>query len=381
MSNCKYCSTDYSPTAKHQQYCSNACRQKAFRERNGLDALPNFSSMGNANKQTAKSSIGNASSNKPLLRVGFDRERAKLLSEKAYWQAVAEDARKKVFPIGALVSGAAGYKFGSMLKLSTVDKLLIGLVTGLVGKELFDNPRNESKKEYIQQVTEKAKEEIKRINEALNTINQFEMRLLEMREQGKIAPKTNQIAKIMAADEYVKKEVNTIGLDGKWKYLIGDPNPGFLMLLTGMPGGGKTTFAIEFAQYLQNKKGHTLYIASEQPNLNLPLQSLLKQFGATFAIHTKPTIESLFKDVKGYKFVIIDSVNHLGIDAAKLEELRRENPKLSIVAIMQSTKDGNFKGNQEFLHNADIRVELDKRVAKQTKSRYAAPAEVPNLVE
>jgi len=37
---------------------------------------------------------------------------------------------------------------------------------------------------------------------------------------------------------------------------------------------------------------------------------------------------------------------------------------------MQSTKDGKFKGSQEFLHDCDIRVNCEKPKAKQTKSRY-----------
>jgi hypothetical protein len=313
---------------------------------------------------------------KPMFRAGFDREKSKLINERLYWQSVIGDAQRKVFPIGAIIAGATGVKLGSVLNLGTVDKLLLGLLGGLIGKE-FDDERSKKKFDSMDSVIENAKEQIKRVDLALMMLEQAEIHLKDMKEQGQIKQKNNGIAKFIAADDYVKRQVNTIGFKGKWKYLLGDPDAGFLALITGMPGSGKSTFAIEFADYLQKHHGSTLYVASEQPNINLPLQSLLKRVEATFTVNTAPSANSLSKDVKGYKFAVIDSINHLGIDAMQLEEVRKENPSLSIVAIMQSTKDGNFKGSQEFLHNADIRVELDKLTAKQTKSRYAPPAEIP----
>jgi hypothetical protein len=116
-----------------------------------------------------------------------------------------------------------------------------------------------------------------------------------------------------------------------------------------------------------------VYLASEQPKINKPFQSLLIEQNATFDIHTMPKndLKQLRKDIEGYNFVFIDSINHLGIEAEQLEELRKSMPKTSFVGIMQSTKGGDFKGSQEFLHNADIKIEMEKPYAKQTKSRYS----------
>lgn len=187
--------------------------------------------------------------------------------------------------------------------------------------------------------------------------------------------------RIISGREYRAAHVESIGLKGEYLYLIGDPAPGFYMLLTGLPGHGKSTFAVKFSEYFYNNHGRVLYLASEQPGINKPLQDLLNRFSGSFDIDTRPTGKpsEIIQDAKGYDLLVLDSVNNMRMAPDDVNKIRKALPKLSIVAIMQSTKDGGFKGSQEFLHDCDIRIDCQRPHAKQLKSRYAPPSQILNF--
>ena len=77
--------------------------------------------------------------------------------------------------------------------------------------------------------------------------------------------------------------------------------------------------------------------------------------------------------------LVVDSVNNLRLTPDDIAKIKEAHPLINIVAIMQSTKDGKFKGSQEFLHDCDIRIDCQRPHAKQTKSRYAPTSEILNL--
>jgi predicted ATP-dependent serine protease len=63
----------------------------------------------------------------------------------------------------------------------------------------------------------------------------------------------------------------------------------------------------------------------------------------------------------------IDSVNTLNLDPHDLEKL----PKNKAYAyIFQCTKDGNYRGSQEFEYNADTVIEVADMTAKMHKNRF-----------
>ncbi len=199
-------------------------------------------------------------------------------------------------------------------------------------------------------------------------------------KKGRKKKNTNK-SRIMSGIEYSNAYIDSIGFKGKYNYLVGDPGHGFYMLVTGMPGNGKSTFAIKFGQYFKENHGKVLFLAGEQSGLNKPLQNLLQINNVTFDIDTKPSkeVNEIVKTAKGYSMLILDSVNHLNLSPYDIREIKKALPKLSIVGIMQSTKEGNFKGSQEYLHDCDIRVNCIDMIAHQTKSRYSPKSEAPIL--
>jgi predicted ATP-dependent serine protease len=73
-----------------------------------------------------------------------------------------------------------------------------------------------------------------------------------------------------------------------------------------------------------------------------------------------------------FHFIFLDSLDTLGIDTARLRDLRAHYPQSTFVTISQSTKDGKMRGSQEIIHDTDIAVKVEDGIAVTTKNRYQA---------
>ena len=67
------------------------------------------------------------------------------------------------------------------------------------------------------------------------------------------------------------------------------------------------------------------------------------------------------EDLSKYQFIILDSVNKLGLSPKDLENLKRNNPGKSFIFIFQTTKDGKFKGANSYQHDVDVVIEVPER--------------------
>ena len=150
-----------------------------------------------------------------------------------------------------------------------------------------------------------------------------------------------------------------------------------------MPGNGKTTYAVVFADYFGKEHGKTLYCPAEQAGANKDFQNLLNRLGirASFDIQknanvlTENDIIGLVQ-ARGYKLIVLDSVNKMRITPEGIGKIRQACPELAILSIMQSTKDGNFKGSQEYKHDCDIYLNVENFVVYQSKARSAGAAKM-----
>jgi predicted ATP-dependent serine protease len=156
----------------------------------------------------------------------------------------------------------------------------------------------------------------------------------------------------------------------KWLKFMGKPCIPFKMMVHGQPGSGKTVFLLKFAQYLALNFGKVLYVSSEEyatPTLSKKLND--------FKI-IAPGL-SFCKDITGinfseYQFVFVDSISpsHIAISAKNFQDLKASAPMTSFILILQSNKDGNFKGDKDWEHEVDIVAVVSDRVATITKNRY-----------
>jgi len=186
-----------------------------------------------------------------------------------------------------------------------------------------------------------------------------------------VAKKAKQ-GDFISASDYRRISIPTIPMAGQYDYLFGMPSRDFYMVVHGLPGNGKTSFAVKFAQYFQKQHGRVLYLASEQSGIDLSLQDILKQHKATFEIHTNPralTEEHLLAAFKNYDLIILDSATDMKFYPSEVKKLQQQSGK-AMMAILQSTKDGSFKGSQEWLHDVDISLRIEDFNAVLEKTRY-----------
>lgn len=164
--------------------------------------------------------------------------------------------------------------------------------------------------------------------------------------------------KIMNSMDFATLQFKTIGFKEKWRRFIGDPTPGFSMMVYAKPKMGKSYLCVDFAGYLARNHGRVLYVAREE-GLDYTLQQKLNDKAVK---HPNLFVSSyLPEDLAEYDFIILDSVNKLGLSPKDLEILRRKNPGKSFVFVFQTTKEGVFRGNNEFQHDVDVVVDIPEK--------------------
>ena len=158
---------------------------------------------------------------------------------------------------------------------------------------------------------------------------------------------------------------------------IGNPAVGFHAIVFALPKAGKSIWSMQFADYLANHFGNVLYIASEE-GFKGTIKDKITEW-TTNRTHLKfanfKGYEEIKDNISGYEFVFIDSLDFANITVDEMEELKELNPTTSFVTVKQVTKDGKFRGSQEYAHNCDIIVEIIEGIAYQ-KGRYNPQAEM-----
>ena len=163
---------------------------------------------------------------------------------------------------------------------------------------------------------------------------------------------------IMNSTDIVNLDFQKLGFEGKWRNLIGDPSSGFTAMIFGKPKMGKSYLAVEFAGYLSRSHGTALYVAREE-GIDDTLQQKLRD--KNVAHPDLYVSDYLPDDLSNYDFVFLDSVNKLGLLPDDLERLKEAYPNTSFIYIFQTTKQGNFRGGNEYQHDVDVVIEIPEK--------------------
>ncbi len=177
--------------------------------------------------------------------------------------------------------------------------------------------------------------------------------------------------RIISAKELVRKQFRTMGLQGKYKRLLGDPEPGFSAMIYGKPKQGKSTVAIDLAKEL-TKHGRVLYCAFEEGH-GLTLKDKVVRNHAD--VPGLDFANKLPSHIKSYQYVFIDSVSDAGLDEQAFKQLIKSNKPTSVIGIFHATKDGKFRGGQTFAHDVDVLIRVEDGVA-YAQGRFAPPGEM-----
>lgn len=163
---------------------------------------------------------------------------------------------------------------------------------------------------------------------------------------------------VMNSMDFANMHFDTIGLQGKWLDLIGDPSSNFTAMVFGKPKMGKSYLCIDFAGYLARNHGKVLYVAKEE-GLDYTLQMKLNDKNV---MHSNLFVSSILPpNLSAYDFIFLDSVNKMGLDPEDLTRLKHSNPTKSFIFIFQSTKTGAFRGANTFQHDVDVVIEVPER--------------------
>jgi hypothetical protein len=184
---------------------------------------------------------------------------------------------------------------------------------------------------------------------------------------------------IMSSSDLMNYQYNKLPFSGKWGDFVGQPSINFHAMVYGRPKQGKSILSVQWAKYLSENFGKVLYVASEE-GFSVTLQKKVMEF----AMDNNNLDFANFRDFeqiknavnKGkYKFVFIDSVNFIKITPEDVEDIKAENPSTAFITIQQATKNGNFRGSQEFAHNCDIVIRVEAGMASQ-QGRFQEPTEM-----
>ena len=179
--------------------------------------------------------------------------------------------------------------------------------------------------------------------------------------------------------EITERTVEVYPFTGDWNKILGEPDIRFSTLIRGEAKSGKSTYAAKFAQYV-SQFGRVLYVSAEERLNSKTLQNRLNYCGVVSEkirfVHEKDVrnIELLVK-TGGYRFVIIDSVQHVQMSYNDFENMRHKfkRRKLSWHLIMQMGVD-----IAKWKHEVDALVEI-KQGSAQVHGRYNAASRIQVL--
>jgi hypothetical protein len=178
---------------------------------------------------------------------------------------------------------------------------------------------------------------------------------------------------IMNSMDFASMQFDTLGFNGKWLELIGDPSSNFTAMVFGKPKMGKSYLCIGFAGYLARNHGKVLYVAREE-GLDITLQ---KKLNEKHVAHPNLFVSSLLpENLAAYDFIFLDSVNRLGLSPDDLNKLKASNATKSFIFIFQSTKEGNFRGANSFQHDVDVVIEVPKKGMAVQMGRFNQGGEI-----
>jgi predicted ATP-dependent serine protease len=241
--------------------------------------------------------------------------------------------------------GMAGYKVAEHY----IGKGYPAMLGGLAGAYIF---RKKKLSDVDRQVL------MNKVHAIKNQIKQLERE----RDAGNSAEQGIMSATDLAQFQYPKYD-----FVGRWRDFFGEPSINCHYMIYGLPKSGKSTFCMHFAKYLADNHGSVLYVASEE-GFSQTLKNKMTNFGLqsdnmSFSNFREAT--PIMEVAPDYDFIFIDSVNFIKISPEEIREMKHKNKRLSLITIQQATKDGEFRGSQEYAHDSDSIVKIIDGIATQ----------------
>jgi len=139
-----------------------------------------------------------------------------------------------------------------------------------------------------------------------------------------------------------------------------------IVQIHGSPGHGKTVYLLKMAQH-RAAADNVLYVAREEYGRSVFDMKLKEHNIGHKNLRFRKTLEP--EDLTWATVVVLDSATALKLTHEDIERLADEYPNRNWILVLQSTKNGGFRGSLEWEHLVDIAGEVRNRKLILRKNR------------
>ncbi len=201
-------------------------------------------------------------------------------------------------------------------------------------------------------------------------------------EKPKRKKKKNLLPRTKSASTIYQKKRKYIGLRGEWLAFLGKMEQRGTIFIWGSSGNGKSELAMQMLRYF-SQFGKILYNSLEEGDSDTFAQRCQRYNMETARKNfqqTKDNFETLKKRLeisRGYRFVVIDSVQYFGINYRQYIELKEAFPNIVFIYLSHATgKKPKGATADNIMFDADIKIHVIAYAAyavsryKTTKKRH-----------
>lgn len=156
---------------------------------------------------------------------------------------------------------------------------------------------------------------------------------------------------------------------GDFQKDFGKANSDANVMLWGAPGSGKTYLLLKLAKHFADKGIKVLYVANEEYGKST-LDKKLKELNIYDGYPNLTIVRNLPADLSPWGVVYYDSVNTMKLTPEMVKALDDKYPNKLFILIVQTNKDGSFRGGRDWEHLVDVAGEVSNRRLILHKNRF-----------
>ncbi|MEM7372794.1 MAG: hypothetical protein AAF587_29505 [Bacteroidota bacterium] len=172
------------------------------------------------------------------------------------------------------------------------------------------------------------------------------------------------MAKFKSVKQLLQQKYKILEFEEPYASRYGHPEDNFKAMFYGSSGSGKSVEVIKFANYLAHNFGRVFYNSFEEGHgKTLQDRIIAHNIDSTrISFGNKTPYDDMLEKVgRGkYKFIVIDSLQWMGLTYGQYQKMVDRYPKKSFIIISHANDKGEAKGRKDILYAVDIKAHLHK---------------------